>query len=42
VRTRDGSLSAHYEHDVALVGGVCRVLTTFEYVDEALLNSQGS
>jgi methionyl aminopeptidase len=42
VRTRDGSLSAHYEHDVALVGGVCRVLTTFEYVDTALLNSQRS
>ena len=42
VRTRDGSLSAHYEHDVALFGGVCRVLTTFEYVDTALLNSQGS
>lgn len=42
VRTRDGSLSAHYEHDVALVGGVCRVLTTFEYVDTALLNSQHS
>lgn len=36
VRTADRSLSAHYEHDIALVGGSCLVLTTFELVEQAL------
>ncbi len=39
VRTADRSLSAHYEHDIALIQGQCSVLTTFQYVDEALQGS---
>jgi methionyl aminopeptidase len=40
VRTADGALSAHFEHDVALVNGHYSVLTTFQYVDEALGTSR--
>jgi methionyl aminopeptidase len=39
VRTADGALSAHFEHDVALINGQCTVLTTFRYVEEALGSS---
>ncbi len=34
--TSDNRPSAHYEHDVAIVNGKADVLTTFEYVEEAL------
>ncbi len=36
ILTADGKVSAHYEHDVALVNGKPDVLSTFEYVEEAL------
>ena len=35
-RTRDRKPSAHYEHTVAIVDGETRVLTTFDYIAEAL------
>lgn len=34
--TRDGKPSAHFEHDVALVDGQPKLLSTFDYVYEAL------
>ena len=34
--TRDGKPSAHFEHDVALVNGQPKLLSTFDYVYEAL------
>jgi methionyl aminopeptidase len=34
--TADGKPSAHFEHDVAVVNGKPDVLSTFDYVDEAL------
>lgn len=34
--TRDGKPSAHFEHDVALVDGKPKLLSTFDYVYEAL------
>ncbi|MBX3043948.1 MAG: type I methionyl aminopeptidase [Candidatus Kapabacteria bacterium] len=36
VVTKDKMPSAHFEHDVAVVGGKAVVLSTFEYVEEAL------
>lgn len=35
-RTRDHRPSAHYEHTMAIVNGETRVLTSFEYIREAL------
>lgn len=35
-RTKDHKPSAHYEHTVAIVDGETEVLTTFEYIREAL------
>lgn len=34
--TADGNPSAHFEHDVALVNGVADILSTFDFVEEAL------
>lgn len=34
--TLDGKPSAHFEHDVAIVDGQPEILSTFEYVEEAL------
>ncbi len=34
--SRDGKPSAHFEHDVAIVNGKPDILSTFDYVDEAL------
>jgi methionyl aminopeptidase len=34
--TEDGKPSAHFEHDVAIVGGKPEILSTFKYVYEAL------
>ncbi len=34
--TRDGKPSAHFEHDVALIDGKPKLLSTFDYVYEAL------
>lgn len=36
VTTRDNKYSAHYEHDVALIDGKPRLLSTFRYIYEAL------
>jgi len=36
ILTADGKVSAHFEHDIALVNGKPDVLSTFEYVEEAL------
>lgn len=36
VVTKDKKPSAHYEHDVAIVSGKAVVLSTFDYVEEAL------
>jgi methionyl aminopeptidase len=36
VVTKDKKPSAHYEHDVALVGGKPVILSTFKYVEDAL------
>lgn len=35
-RTRDRRPSAHYEHTVAIVNGETEILTTFDYIKEAL------
>jgi len=34
--TRDGKPSAHYEHDVAIIDGKPEILSTFDYIYEAL------
>ncbi len=34
--TRDGKASAHFEHDVAIVEGKPKLLSTFQYIYEAL------
>lgn len=36
ILTADGKPSAHFEHDVALINGEPRLLSTFDYVHEAL------
>ena len=36
ILTLDGKPSAHYEHDVALIDGKPKLLSTFDYVYEAL------
>jgi methionyl aminopeptidase len=36
ILTGDGAPSAHYEHDVAVVDGKPVVLSTFDYIEEAL------
>ncbi|MDE6270925.1 MAG: type I methionyl aminopeptidase [Muribaculaceae bacterium] len=35
-RTRDHKPSAHYEHTIAIIDDTTRVLTTFDYISEAL------
>jgi len=34
--TRDGKPSVHFEHDIALIDGIPEILSTFDYVHEAL------
>jgi methionyl aminopeptidase len=34
--TADGKPSAHFEHNVAVIDGKPEVLSTFQYIDEAL------
>jgi len=34
--TADGMPSAHFEHDIAVVNGMPEILSTFDYVEEAL------
>ena len=34
--TQDGKPSAHFEHDIAMVNGKAEILSTFDYVEEAL------
>ena len=36
IRTADNKVSAHYEHDVALVNGKADILSSFEYIEAAL------
>ncbi len=36
ILTKDGKVSAHFEHDVAIVDGKPDILSTFDFVDEAL------
>ena len=36
ILTADGKPSAHFEHDVALIDGKPRLLSTFKYIYEAL------
>lgn len=36
ILTADGKVSAHFEHDVAVVNGKPEVLSTFKYIEEAL------
>jgi len=38
--TKDGKPSAHFEHDVALVNGKPEILSTFQFVEEALAKKQ--
>jgi len=38
ILTADGLPSAHFEHDVAVVDGKPVILSTFDYIDEALAN----
>ena len=38
VRTRDGKPSAHFEHTVAIRPGNADILSTFELIDQVLLN----
>jgi methionyl aminopeptidase len=38
--TADGRVSAHFEHDVAIVDGKPDILSTFDYVEEALAKKQ--
>ena len=40
ILTADGQVSAHFEHDVAVVNGMPEVLSTFKYVEEALANKK--
>jgi methionyl aminopeptidase len=34
--TQDGMPSAHFEHDIAVVNGKPVILSTFDYIEEAL------
>jgi methionyl aminopeptidase len=36
IATADGLPSAHFEHDVAVVDGQAVILSTFDYIYEAL------
>jgi methionyl aminopeptidase len=38
ILTADGLPSAHFEHDVAVVDGKPVILSTFDYIEEALAN----
>ena len=35
--TADGKTSAHYEHNVAVIDGKAEILSTFDYIEEALV-----
>jgi methionyl aminopeptidase len=36
ILTADGKVSAHFEHDVALIDGKPDILSSFEYIENAL------
>ncbi|MEP4531787.1 MAG: type I methionyl aminopeptidase [Cyclobacteriaceae bacterium] len=40
--TADGKPSAHFEHDVAIVDGKPEILSTFDYIEEALKKVNGT
>ncbi|MCS7005315.1 MAG: type I methionyl aminopeptidase [Cytophagales bacterium] len=41
IHTVDGQPSAHYEHDVAILNGKTEILSTFDFIYEALAKKQG-
>lgn len=34
IRTSDAMPSAHFEHTIAIIGGKCEILTTFDYIEK--------
>ena len=38
ILTGDNLPSAHFEHDIAVIDGKPVILSTFDYIDEALAN----
>tara|TARA_B110000046_G_scaffold2815_1_gene3072 strand:+ start:492 stop:779 length:288 start_codon:yes stop_codon:yes gene_type:complete len=40
--TADRKPSAHFEHNIAVVDGQPEILSTFQYVEEALIKQQAS
>jgi len=42
VITADKKPSAHFEHDIAIVDGKAEILSTFEYIDQALQQTSSS
>jgi methionyl aminopeptidase len=34
--TKDGLPSAHFEHDIAIIDGKPEIISTFDYLEEAL------
>ena len=40
--TSDRKPSAHFEHNVAVVDGQPEILSTFQYIEEALVKQQAS
>jgi methionyl aminopeptidase len=40
--TADRKPSAHFEHNVAVVDGQPEILSTFQYIEEALMKKQAS
>lgn len=37
IKTSDRKPSAHFEHTVAIIGGRCEILTTFEFIEQVVL-----
>jgi methionyl aminopeptidase len=40
--TADRKPSAHFEHNIAVVDGQPEILSTFQYIEEALVKQQAS
>jgi methionyl aminopeptidase len=38
IKTNDGNVSAHFEHDVVVRKGRAEILSTFDFIDEVLKN----
>jgi methionyl aminopeptidase len=39
IRTRDGKVACHFEHTVAVMKGKADVLSSFEPIDQAVMNN---